>query len=118
MLRFEAAKAAFVDDSDLGFRALVLAEHDDGSGRSLEVQRSSGFTDEHRSLGMDDYCVVVDGGVVHYGGVHSWTVSVDGTVRLELNLPASRVLGADEIEVVVDPGQVDLVRLGLGRILG
>jgi Immunity protein 10 len=65
---FDASAVAFVRD-DLNAQYLVLAEHADGSGRRLEVQRSLRVDAQDHSLGMDTYCLVTEDQATHYGGV-------------------------------------------------
>jgi hypothetical protein len=97
---FDAAAVASRRDADLNTEYLVLAEHHDGSGRSLEVQRPPQSDIQHETVGQDTYCIVVDGGATHYGGVLDWRI--DGsTLRLGVDEEAALALGAHEFCVVL-----------------
>ena len=62
--RINAQAVAFRRDEDLASEGLVFAEHADGSGRTVELQRGLTETEEDRRSGLFGYCVVIDGGQV------------------------------------------------------
>ncbi len=117
MLQFEAAVAAWFDDPELGVSGVVLAERSDGSGRTLEVQRSHEADVQDQALAMDTYCVGIDGGRTHYGGIVNWSVSESGVVRLAFDSEAAEAFEADFIEVTIEAEQADTIRSGLHRLL-
>jgi hypothetical protein len=90
---FTAGAAAYLRDDDIETELVILAEHEDGSGRRLEIQRSLVITEQDRAHGMDTYCVVDQDGRAHYGGVEGWFVSED-RFRLSLDAGAQEELAA------------------------
>jgi len=94
---FVASAVAFERADDLNAQCLVLAEHPDGSGRRLEVQRSLRVDEQDRSLGMDTYCLVTEEQDTHYGGVLDWRIE-GSTLHVDLTEEADRVMGASESE--------------------
>jgi hypothetical protein len=101
-LDFDAMAVAFRLDDALDAEYLVLAERPDGSGRTLEVQRGLTESEDDVDLGMDTYCLVIDGGPTHYGGVQGWAAS-DGTLSLQLTADGTAALGAESIRVGLIP---------------
>lgn len=71
MTEFDAGAVAFSRDEEVGAEYLILAEHEDGSGPRIELQRALIVTDDDRRLGTDRYCLVNEGGVTHYGGLEN-----------------------------------------------
>jgi hypothetical protein len=97
---FVASAVAFERADDLNAQYLVLAEHADGSGRRLEVQRSLRVDEQDRSLGMDTYCLVTEEQATHYGGVLDWRIE-GSTLHVDLTEEADRVIGASEFRVTL-----------------
>ena len=103
------AQAVSVDVlADIGVFAVILSENDDGSGRRLEVQQP---------FEPGPYCVCVESGATHYGGVASWSVE-GATVKLQLDAEATRVLVTPGFEISVPPQSTERIRQGLERVLG
>jgi hypothetical protein len=66
------------------------------------VQRGLTDSEDDVRLGMDTYCLVIDGGPTHYGGVESWA-AFDETLSLHLSSAAAAALGAESIRVALVP---------------
>lgn len=118
-MEFDARAIAFLRDEDLEADVLALAEQEDGSGRRVELQRALVVTDEDRQLGMDTYCLVVETGATHYGGIEACTLD-DGVLELRLSPEATEDLGVDggfRVRVGDEPGAVQAVTDGLRAIL-
>ena len=71
---------------------LILAQHEDGSGHRIELQRASVVTDEDRRLGMDTYCLVGETGATHYGRIESTTFE-GAMLEIRLSPEAAQNLG-------------------------
>jgi len=120
MTEFSARAVARLRDEDLGADVLVLAEHEDGSGRRLELQRSLEVTDEDRRLGMDTFCLVNETGSVHYGGVEEWSL-IDSELRLKLTDEAAAAMHVDggyRISLIADATEPDVVAHNVAAIIG
>lgn len=120
MTEFVARAAAFSRDEELGTEYLVLAEHEDGSGQRIELQRALTITDDDRRLGMDTYCLVNEAGATYYGGVDGWVLE-DGKLELRLDQEAAQVLdveGGYRIRLADTRKMAAVVRDGLRTILG
>ncbi|MBO0730415.1 MAG: hypothetical protein J2P57_14235 [Acidimicrobiaceae bacterium] len=61
MKTFEVRSTAYLEDDDLNFESLVLAEREDGSGARLEISRSLSYNDQDKALGQDTYSLSDDG---------------------------------------------------------
>jgi hypothetical protein len=119
VIEFDAYAAAFLRDEDLEAEVLVIAEHEDGSGHRVELQRAFVFTAEDRRLGMDTYCIVDETGATHYGGVDSWSLE-DGLLEIRLSPETAQDLGIDGgycIRLVGAQSTVDVVKEGLPAVL-
>lgn len=110
--RFTARAVAAEELPDLETFAVVLAEHEDGSGLRLELQRS--LTDD-ADPGLDTYCLCTEDGACHYGGVASWSFT-GRVLTLALDARAAAVFGVAGFEIEVG-GDVDRVTRGLERVL-
>ena len=120
MTEFLVRAAARLRDDDLGADVLVLAEHEDGSGRRLELQRSLDVTEQDRLQGMDTYALSTETGAVHYGGIRAWSLESD-QVQLDLDDEAAAALQADGgfRLTLADPGsQAAVIDSGLSEIVG
>ena len=96
-LAFEAAAVAARRDDALGIDSIVLAENEDGSGRSLEIQRPPLRPDEQdAALGHDSDCLVRDGAATHYGGVTAWRLD-ERSLTLDLDAAAAAAFGVPRI---------------------
>ena len=89
-----ASAATHWRDSDLSTEVVVLAEHLDGSGRRIELQRTCSPDEQDRALGLHTYCLVTESGTTHYGGIDPWAVK-EGRLRLSLSTEAATALGLD-----------------------
>ena len=112
-----AMAAAYVVDN--GVHVVVLAEHSDGSGWRLELQRGEEIDEQDRRLGLDAHCLVTHAQATHYGGVTSWRLA-DGVLSLELTSEAAQELNVPDDLVVrmpVGDSAREQVRRGLAVIL-
>lgn len=119
MYEFTATAVAAADLPDIGVFSVVLAEHRDGSGRRLEIQRSASFNTQDRRLGQDNYCISIDTGASCYGGVSSWGL-VEGALEIQLDAKAAATLGVSgRLAVRLDVGEEERRSLkeGLLRVL-
>jgi Immunity protein 10 len=116
MTVLEATAAAVTRDDYC--EVLYIAEDRNSTDGLLEVQRAFEFDQQDRDLGQDTYCLVVDTGPVHYGGVERWT-AIDGGVRMQLSAPAAEALGLErDLEIrLPDPEHHALVVDALARLL-
>jgi hypothetical protein len=115
---FIAGAVGIEERPDVNSVVVVLAEHADGSGARLELQRALSFDEQDRKLGMDTYCLCVTSGATHYGGVTSWSLR-QGRLELALTDDAAATLGTSPSIVVslhVDVS-LDPLRVALDRIL-
>ena len=119
MMEFDARAVEFLRDDDLGAQVLVLAEHEDGSGRRLELQRALVITDSDRRLGMATYCLVNEVGATYYGGVEASSIT-GGVLELRLSDDAASIMDVNEgyrIRLADVQRAGDVVRKGLQAIL-
>ncbi len=117
MIRFAAGACTSFYDGSAYVRVLVLAEHPDGSGARLEIQRASSFDDQDRRLGMDTYCLVIGSGATHYGGVVHWLVDESDVLRIALDASAAEALDGPAIEVALRRDDVEVVMDAMPIIL-
>ena len=115
-LDFRARAVAFEHDTDSDVAYLVLAEHHDGSGCGLEIQRALEFDRQDKELGQDTYCLVADGGVTHYGGVRRWELD-ESTLSLELDAGAAQTLGWREASVAIPDASRQRVQAAMRQLL-
>lgn len=118
MRRFRANAVAATELAGMNVYAVVVAENEDGSGACLEVQRALSFDEQDRSLGQDTYCLHIETGATHYGGVTSWVVTPN---RLEVLLDADAAAALDVREgfsVAIKPEHVLMLQEGLSRVVG
>ena len=117
MVWFNAQACTFLDDESADVQALVIAELPDGSGTRFEVQRSGTFDEQDRTLGMDTYCLVMDSGATHYGGVIGWQVDEANVLRLTLDDRAATALATSSIEIALRPQDADVVSRAIPELL-
>ncbi len=120
MHEWSAHAAAALRDDDLGAEVLILAEHEDGSGQRLEIQKSLNPTDEDRRMGQDTYSIGDERGAVHYGGIDTWSISDEA---LELHLAADaaadlRVQDGYRVRLADPATHSELVDAVLRKIVG
>lgn len=101
MIWFTASSSAVEVLRELNTQVVVLAENKDGSGRRLEFQKALNFDVSDVEAGMDTYCLVVESGATHYGGVIGWAIE-EHQLALHLDDGAAEELG------LVQQLQVDL----------
>jgi hypothetical protein len=109
--RFVAAVARIDEDYQGGFVTAGFAEHADGTGDVLLVQRRTGPPDpQDVELGLDSYCLI-SGDAVHYGGVTGLAFT-DRTVRFTVTTAAQEALGWPHpvVEVTVRPADLPALR--------
>ena len=120
MARFKAVAICAMEMQDLDCFVVILAEHSDGSGARLEVQRALLFNEQDRSLGQDTYCLCTESGAVCYGGVVSWRL-IDDALEIVLDAIAAKTLGVTGgyvIDIEANPELRSVLKDGLQRVLG
>ena len=117
MVWFKSQACTFGYDESIDMHALVIAELPDGSGARFEVQRSGTFEEQDRTLGMDTYCLVMDSGVSHYGGVIGWHVDEAHLLRVTLDDRAATALATSSIEIALRPQDSDVVSQAIPALL-
>lgn len=113
---FDASAVAFERDDNLGAEWLVLAEHPDGTGRRLEVQRPLQVDEQDLALGHDTYCLVTEEQATHYGGVLDWQIE-ESTLHLDLTEEASRAIGASRFRITLPKSECATVQAALESLL-
>jgi hypothetical protein len=95
MREFSAWTVGAAEIAEFEALVAVFAEHSDGTGSRLELQRAITFDEQDKKLGHDTYCLSTETGATYYGGVESWTL--DATL-LELLLAeeAAQALGVQD----------------------
>ena len=119
MLKFKAMAIDALEMLDLNSFVVMLAEHTDGSGIRLEIQRALLFDEQDRRLEQDTYCLCNEWGAVCYGGVVSWHLTKN-ELTLVLEARAAEALGVKEgflIEFEVDVETRDRLKNGLHKVL-
>ena len=119
MLRFKAVAICAMEMEELDCFVVVLAEHSDGTGARLEIQRALLFDEQDRSLGQDTYCLCTEAGAVCYGGVVSWRI-VDNALNIVLDATAAKTLGVTGgyvIDIEASPETRSVLKDGLERVL-
>ena len=118
MRRFVAKALASAEYPDANTFVVILAEHPDGSGARLEIQKPLSSDEQDRRLGLDTYCLCTEDGATHYGGVMSWTLT-QSSLEIVLDAKAAEALGV-EGGFVVDfaPESRTALKGGLERVLG
>lgn len=114
MLRFRASAVASLEDDYLF--CVVMAEDEDGNGTTLELQVAHSFDEQDRKLGMDTYCIVLDGST-HYGGVTEWLLT-PALLDVRLDEEAARVLEVDGFLVELDASAPKTLLDDVTRVLG
>jgi Immunity protein 10 len=113
---FDASVVAFERDAALNAQYLVLAEHPDGSGSRLEIQRALAVDEQDQALGQDTYCLVADGEITRYGGVLDWRIA-GSLLELELDRETSEAFGADAFRIAVPESERAVVEEALLALL-
>ena len=77
------------------------------------------FTQQDVRLRQDTYCICLETGATHYGGVGSWRIA-DGAFELQLEAAAARELGVHNSIRILLASTVDVAALqeGLRRVFG
>jgi hypothetical protein len=116
MMTLDATAVALTRDDYC--EVLYVAESRDSTDGMLEVQRAFEFDEQDRELGQDTYCLVVNAGPTHYGGVERWEAT-DGGVRVRLTSQAAADLGVEpELDIrLPDPEHHALVVDAFARLL-
>ncbi len=115
---FTVRAAAVEELPDLDTFGVFLAEHADGSGRSLDITRALAFDEQDRALGMDTYCLCSDAGPTHYGGIVRYDLS-SAWLSIVLDAAAAAALGAREYRLLlaVDPALFPEILSGFQRVM-
>ena len=114
---FDSQACTFLYDESIEVHALVIAELPDASGTRFEVQRSGTFDEQDRTLGMDQYCLMMDSGASHYGGVIGWHVDEANVLRVTLDDRAATALATSSIEIALRPQDSDVVSQAIPALL-
>lgn len=117
MEQFRADGVSAVELPDLNVFALVFSERADGTGRRLEIQKALTFDDQDKATGQSTYCLCIESGATHYGGVASWSVS-NRALRLALHPEAERALGVSDGYLIEVPSGASELKGVLRRLLG
>lgn len=116
--RFRASAVAFETMADLNCFVIVLAEHADGTGERLELQRAITFDEQDRALGQDTYCLTTSDGATRYGGVRSHDLA-DGRLQIQLDDDAAATLGVDGFVIQLNPSvNTTSLHEAIRRVLG
>jgi hypothetical protein len=120
-LRVRISAAAVSAEPDEGWMGVSIAEHSDGSGWTLHLQR--GWTepdDQDVRLGQDTYSLVDGEGRTHYGGVIEACAAAQ-LLSLRLSPQAADVLDlgdmALELQLDLASQAISELREGLRRVL-
>jgi Immunity protein 10 len=109
---FDASAVAFERDDSVNAQYLVLAEHADGRGRWLEVQRALRVGEQDVALGHDTYCLVTEDQATYYGGVVDWRIE-GSTLQLDLTEEACREIGVSEFRIFLPESERATVQKAL-----
>ncbi|WP_434048947.1 MULTISPECIES: Imm10 family immunity protein [Sorangium] len=63
------------EHSDVNAFMAILAEHPDGSGTRLEIQKPLSSDEQDRRLGLDTRCLCTEEVATRHGGVMHWTLA-------------------------------------------
>src|SRR6476659_3765109 len=94
MTEFDAKRFAFAKLEDLNAHVVVFASDADGTGETIELQRSIEPDEQDLALGEETYCICLSGGATHYGGISSYVLSQRG-LSLHLTEDAAAALEVD-----------------------
>jgi hypothetical protein len=99
-----------------GILIVAFAEHQDGSGLSVVLQRSSEFDEQDLRLGMDTYSISTETGATASNALAGWEV-VDRRIVLSFDLRSADALGlGNELRIDVPPNDVPAVIASLCEI--
>ena len=115
-VRFVARALAVEDLPDLNTFLIALADDAEEPTHTLELQKAL-EDDGDEEHDFDSYCLAVDAGATHYGGITACRLSGRSLV-LSLDDGAAGVLGTDgfEIELDLDQGERAALRDGLFQL--
>jgi hypothetical protein len=116
MKNFEATAIAAQEMIDINTFALVLAEHPDGSGRRVEIQKALTFDEQDRQSGQSTYCICSETGAAHYGGIANWVLG-GNVLRIVFSETAALVFGADQVQILFPPANHSVIETALRRLL-
>jgi hypothetical protein len=117
MRKFKASVAVATDIMELDLFCIVLAELPDNSGARLEIQRALRFDEHDRRAGHYIYCICVEAGATHYGGITSWGIE-NGELTIRLTKEAASALDiANGFRVTLPLDRCDSIGKGLVRVL-
>jgi hypothetical protein len=106
----------FRRDAELDAEYLILAEHLDGSGSRLEIQRGLHEDDQDRARGMEGHCLVDELHATHYGAVAAWRI--DGAcLDIDLTDEASETFGASGFRIALPAAQRSTVERALLQLV-
>lgn len=109
-------RAGHVLEEADNYEAVVLVDDD---GFSFSLQRALQFDARDRETGMDTYCLVVEAGATHYGGIERWHREGRDLVVLTLLPGAADALGVPaEIDLEFDPAVLDDIDPIVRRLIG
>lgn len=113
-VRFVARALAVEDLPDLNTFLIALADDAEEPTHTLELQK---MLEDDGDDDYGSYCLVVDAGATHYGGITACRLS-GCTLVLSLDKAASGALGTDcfVVELDLDEGERAALRGGLARL--
>ena len=118
---FMASVAAYERWDDLNTVVLALAAEADGEGSRVEFQRGIVPDPQDEALGMNTYCICLETGATHYGGLAAWRIA-DAVLDLQFTAAAAKALGvAHTVRIGLTPLSPDILALvdrGLREIVG
>ncbi|MFC4455285.1 Imm10 family immunity protein [Deinococcus sonorensis] len=107
-LRFTARALAALDLDDLNTFLIALADDPDEPTHSLEFQKALDVDEDDPD--SDTYCLVINGGATHYGGVSTCHLH-EGLLTVRLDERAAHALHTPGVEIRLDVDQVEYLKL-------
>ncbi|WP_027483487.1 Imm10 family immunity protein [Deinococcus pimensis] len=110
------ARAVAVEDLD-DLNAFLIALADDANEPQRTVELQKALEADEDDPDSDTFCVVLDGGVTHFGGVTACHLD-KGTLVLRFDEVAARVFETDGVEVTLELTETEraMLRDGLRRL--
>jgi hypothetical protein len=119
VVRFTARSAGYAEDASDEVLEVGFSENEDGSGKSILINRSTADGAAEAPFGMDTYCVSNELGNSDYGGL-AQVCFAGNEVQLAFSEESAAILGTDAvINITLDvPVEAkEQVKNGLAQIL-
>ena len=110
--RFTASVLAVEELPDLNTFLIALTDQEEDPTRIIELQRAL-EPEEDGEQDFDSYCLVLDQGATHYGGMTACILN-ERQLELRLDDPAAEVFETDGFEITLDLSDLDQARLAMG----